>query len=170
MIRSLLAGVAVSVMLAVPSLAQTTQPRPKASVQSANQKDAALLHLAWKNFLDAWATGNWAPFSSLIGDEVEFAFPTGPHAGLHTGAQGKAVFLAWIADMQRLGLRIKSTTTSTVIQGNRGVFETSATSVPAGAYRNRESITMEVRNGKIVAFREYWLELDPQAAAKRSKP
>jgi hypothetical protein len=86
MIRSLLAGVAVSVMIAVPSLAQTTQPRPKASVQSANQKDAAILHLAWKNFLDAWATGNWAHFSSLIGDEVEFAFPTGPHAGLYTGA------------------------------------------------------------------------------------
>jgi ketosteroid isomerase-like protein len=72
--------------------------------------------------------------------------------------------------MQRLNMRINSTTTSTVIQENRGVFETSATSVPAGAYRNRESITMEVRNGKIVAFREYWLELDPQAAAKRSKP
>jgi ketosteroid isomerase-like protein len=39
-----------------------------------------------------------------------------------------------------------------------------------GMYHNTESITMEVRNGKIIAFREYWQELDPQAAAKRSSP
>jgi ketosteroid isomerase-like protein len=170
MTRSLLAGFATAVVMVTSSVAQTAQPPKTALAQNVNRTEAALLQLAWKNFLDAWSTGDWAPFASMIGDEVEFAFPAGPHAGRHIGAQGKVVFLAWIADMRRLGMRINATTISTVIDGNRGVFESSSASVPTGAYRNTESITMEVHNGKIVAFREYWQELDPQAAAKRSSP
>lgn len=170
MIRSLLAGVALSVAAATSGLAQTAQTPPPSVSQPAKSAEATLLQLAWKNFLDAWATGDWAPFAAMVGDEAEFSFPSGPHAGRHTGANGSKAFRAWIDDMRKLGLRINATTISTVIEGNRGVFESASASVPSGVYKNTESITMEVRKGKIVAFREYWQELDPQAAATRQKP
>jgi hypothetical protein len=67
-------------------------------------------------------------------------------------------------------MRINATTISTAVEGHRGVFESSSTNMPAGAYSNTQPITMEDCNGKIVALRECWQKFDSHAAAKCLKP
>lgn len=131
-------------------------PKMERSADAATEKVAME---AWRRFLAAWDSGDWAPFLEMTTDDFQFQFPVGPHAGRHEGAAGKAALEAWIESNR--GVRIKGRALEVMIAGDTAVFESYGESVPPDAYRNFEAIVFEVEGDRIRAMREYWGLADP---------
>ena len=113
---------------------------------------------AFHLFAHGWATGDFQPYIDMLADDVEFSFPEGEQGGHFTGKEGRLKMIAKCkahADSgERLTLHPPHHITS---NGTTTVFEFVAEGMlVSGFYRGEIAIALEVKEGKVCGFREYY--------------
>lgn len=91
-------------------------------------------------------------------DDIVMEFPFGPSVGMPARVEGKAacsaVFAAVVAGVQ---VQFDNIRVSSLADPNRLVVEYTGYSEPGGKVYDQKYISMqEYRDGKMIAFREYW--------------
>ena len=123
--------------------------------------DTMTARKAFDLFAQGWATGNFDPYIALLADEMNFWFPTGAHRGKFTGAAGRQEMIAKCQDHTNGGDRLTLHPPQyTLSDGASVMFEFEAEGLYAGEpYRGHNAIAFEIKEGKVVGFREYFGDL-----------
>jgi ketosteroid isomerase-like protein len=115
---------------------------------------------AFDRFKEGLATGRWQGFLDMLADDFSFHFPTGKWRGEWRGKAKAAEFLAYVSTVFPGGLevtldRVQCSDTTCVFE-----FRDSGTMVipgqPPQPYKNRVAVSLDVRDGQIVGYREYF--------------
>ncbi|WGM45981.1 hypothetical protein KOAAANKH_00846 [Brevundimonas sp. NIBR10] len=123
-----------------------------------DQTRADLNHAA-DAFIQAWATGDWAPFTSMFADDFVFQFPAGPHSGRRHGSEARRHMEQWSTDAA-VNARIAANENLRLIDGDWLVLAMRGEGQMAGRpYRGVETVFLRMQAGRIVEYREYLSEL-----------
>lgn len=116
---------------------------------------------AFKLFAKGWESGDFEPYIALLGEEMNFWFPTGVHRGKFSGVAGRKQMVAKCHDHTVAGDRLTLHPPQYVMSnGSSVIFEFESEGLYAGKpYRGHNAIAFEVREGKIIGFREYFGDL-----------
>lgn len=116
---------------------------------------------AFDLFAQGWATGNFDAYIALLADEMTFWFPMGTHRGKFEGAKGRSQMIAKCQDHVAAGDRLTLHPPQFVLtDGNSVMFEFEADGIYAdNPYKGHNAIAFEVKDGKVVSFREYFGDL-----------
>ena len=123
-----------------------------------NNTDLDTAMQAFQHFTHGWATGDFQPYIDMLAEAVDFSFPEGPQRGHYSGEEGKRRMIAkcrgHAESGERLTLHPPHHITSS---GITTVFEFVAEGMLAdGYYRGEIAIALEVGEGNITGFREYY--------------
>ena len=119
----------------------------------------ALLGTCMDNFLNAWTTGDWTPFTSMISEDLIFQFPAGPLMGLYMPPVGHQMMMGFASSMAHNRM-------TEIVQGERffagdwlvAMFRSKGV-INAQPYTGVEAIFLRAAGGKIVEYREYMGEM-----------
>lgn len=158
----MVAALALGVTLAGGAAAPAQSPAPAASEAAHADAGAdvrALAMRAFGHFRDGLATGAWEPWFDLLAEDVVIVFPMGKFKGRHEGKATAIEFFRYVRSVYPEGLA--ATLEFVTVDGNRAVFEfrSEGTLVLGGErrpYKNRVAVAMEFRDGRVVAYREYF--------------
>lgn len=120
----------------------------------AQQHTLAVGQRAFEHFPRALATGEWQPFEDMLADDFSFWFPIGKFHGLNVGKARAAEFFEYVTEVFSPGLSLtldRVTSNETTV-----VFEFRDEGQMWGEpYKNRIAVSFDIRDDKIVAYREY---------------
>ncbi|OUL35773.1 nuclear transport factor 2 family protein [Nostoc sp. 106C] len=121
-----------------------------------------IAHQAFEAFTQGWTTGDFQPFLELLTDEFTFWYPYGKYRGKFTGQAGKAQMIAKCHEHSEAGDRLTFSSPHHITSSNTTVmFEFECEGViDKQPYEGRIAIALEVSNGKISGFREYFGDVD----------
>ena len=109
-----------------------------------------------------WATGEWGEYLALISDDFTFWMPAGDVRGKNVG---KTAWERYVRSATQAGTRLTISAPQVLtMSGDHFVFESTSEGLLFGKvpWKNRVAISVDVRDGKIVGFREYFGDLDPE--------
>lgn len=123
--------------------------------------DTTAAREAFDLFAQGWETGNFESYIATLADEMTFWFPTGTHRGKYAGAEGRAQMIAKCQDHTAAGDRLTLHPPQFVLaDGNSVMFEFESEGIYAGIpYKGHNAIAFEIKDGKVVGFREYFGDL-----------
>ena len=123
--------------------------------------DVTTAHKAFDLFAQGWTTGDFTPYIAMLADEMTFWFPMGAHRGKFSGAQGRQEMIAKCKDHEAAGDRLTFHAPEYVLTSNHSVmFEFESEGLYGGnPYKGHNAIAFEIKDGKIVGFREYFGDL-----------
>ena len=102
------------------------------------------------------AQGEWQEFFAMLSDDFEFYFPMGSYKGLNQGKAKAQEFFAYVGQVYNEGLHVVELLRMTAGE-KTVVFEFRDEGMLRGEmYRNRISVSWDIRDGKIVSYREYF--------------
>ena len=124
--------------------------------------DLATARKAFDLFADGWTTGNFDPYIAMLAEEMMFWFPMGMHRGKFSGIEGRQQMIAKCRDHEAAGDRLTFSDPQYVLSdGTSVMFEFEAEGLYAGKpYQGHNAIAFEVKDGKVVGFREYFGDLE----------
>jgi ketosteroid isomerase-like protein len=117
---------------------------------------AEVARAAFDAFTRGLATGDWSGWLALLADDFTFWFPTGRYHGLNEGKARAAEFFAYVTQafgpggLEVMLDRVTANETTAVFE-----FRDQGT-LRGEPYRNRVAISLDVRDGKVAAYREYF--------------
>lgn len=117
---------------------------------------------AFDAFAQGWATGNFQPFLEMLTDEFTFWYPYGNYRGKFTGRAGKAQMIAKCHEHTQAGDRLTFSPPHHITSSDTTVmfeFECEGM-IDKEPYRGRIAIALEVSDGRISGFREYFGDVD----------
>ncbi|MEL6555593.1 MAG: nuclear transport factor 2 family protein [Cyanobacteria bacterium J06621_11] len=123
--------------------------------------DIATARKAFDLFAQGWATGNFDLYIALLAEEMTFWFPMGTHRGKFSGAEGRQEMIAKCRDHEAAGDRLTFSSPHYALSDESSViFEFESEGLYAGEpYKGHNAIAFEVKDGKVVGFREYFGDL-----------
>lgn len=113
-----------------------------------------IAEVAFGEFAIGLATGDWTAFVDRLSEDFRFWFPAGPFKGWNQGRDRAIAFFSSVSQVFPEGL----TLTLSQITHNETtvVFEVQSRGKMLGHdYENQAAIAFEVRDSKIVCYREY---------------
>ncbi len=120
----------------------------------------AVASRAFGHLRDGLASGNWQPWLDMLADDFSFRFPMGRWRGEHRGRSDAARFCAYVRSVYPEGLELEidrvTANQDTVVFEFRDWGTLIIPDQPPRAYRNRVAISLDVRDGRIAAYREYF--------------
>jgi hypothetical protein len=113
---------------------------------------------AFGHFAHGWATGDFEPYIAMLAEVVEFSFPDGPQRGHYTGEEGRERMIAKCRGHAEAGERLTLHPPHHITgSGTTAVFEFVAEgNLNDRYYRGEIAIALEVAEGNITGFREYY--------------
>jgi len=155
-------GIVICLCAAAASGATGQQAPPKpAAAQAAPDRNPtrALATKAFDAFTQGLGTGNWQAFFDLMSDDFTFTFPTGKYLGTHAGKATAMEFFGYVSKVYPEGLKV--TLDKVTVDGSTAIFEfrdEGTLVLPSGRqpYKNRVAVSMDFKDGKLVAYREYF--------------
>ena len=116
---------------------------------------------ALAGFARSAKTGDFSGFVELLADDVEFRIPVGEPKRY----DGRAATVAYLDIFKTADADLDyEPPFRTTRAGNTVVFEYEDHGRLKGApYRNTIAISLDIRDGRIAAYREYWGEVDTSA-------
>lgn len=112
-------------------------------------------HLAFQEFSDGLATGNWNRFLERLTDDFSFWFPSGTYHGLNQGKPRAEEFFRYVTTAFNPGLTVildGVTSNETTV-----VFELRSEGRLNGQpYKNRVAVAFDIREDKVCGYREYF--------------
>jgi ketosteroid isomerase-like protein len=113
---------------------------------------------AFRHFAHGWATGDFQPYIAMLAEGVEFSFPDGPQRGHYTGVEGRRRMIAKCRGDAESGARLTLHPPHHITSsGTTTLFEFIAEGRVADRYyRGEIAIVLEVGEGNITGFREYY--------------
>ncbi len=111
---------------------------------------------AFEHFKNGLAKGEWQPFLAMLTDDFTFHFPQGKYKGENVGKAKAEEFFKYVSATFAGGLNVtellRVTANETTV-----VFEFKDEGALRGeVYRNRVSISWDVRGEKLAGYREYF--------------
>jgi ketosteroid isomerase-like protein len=107
-------------------------------------------------FKQGLATGAWDEFLTLLTDDFEMYFPVGQYKGLHRGKDKAQEFFTYVSEVYSEGLVVVELLRLTASE-QTVVFEFRDEGLLRGElYRNRVTVSWDIRDGKIASYREYF--------------
>lgn len=110
--------------------------------------------LAFQQFSQGLAIGEWEPFLEMLSDDFTFWFPAGPYQGLNVGKARAAEFFQAASKVFEAGLKI----TLERVTSNQStvVFEIRSEGKMLGhPYRNQAAVSFDIREHQVCCYREY---------------
>jgi ketosteroid isomerase-like protein len=102
------------------------------------------------------ATGAWSEFLMLLTDDFEMYFPVGQYKGCHQGKDKAQEFFRYVSQVYNEGLHVVELLRLTANE-QTVVFEFRDEGLLRGEmYRNRVTVSWDIRDGKIARYREYF--------------
>lgn len=131
----------------------------KVTTQFDTQQMAATLGTGLRGF-EAFkrglATGAWSDFLALLTDDFEMYFPVGQYKGVHQGKEKAQEFFDYVSQVYSQGLHVVELLRMTASE-QTVVFEFRDEGLMRGEmYRNRVTVSWDIRDGKIARYREYF--------------
>lgn len=123
--------------------------------------DIATARKAFDLFAQGWATGNFDPYIAVLAEEVTFWFPMGTHRGKFSGAEGRQEMIAKCRDHEAAGDRLTFSSPHYALSDESSViFEFESEGLYTGKpYKGHNAIAFEIKDDKVVGFREYFGDL-----------
>lgn len=127
---------------------------------ASRERTLAVAARAFERFAHGLRTGDWSGFLDMLSEDFTFYFPQGRWLGEHRGRERAAEFFAYVSRVFPEGLtltldRVSASETSVVFE-----FRDEGTLVvpgqPPRPYRNRVAVSLDVRDGRISGYREYF--------------
>lgn len=111
---------------------------------------------AFDHFRHGLAKGEWEPFLNMLADDFTFYFPSGKYQGQNSGKTKAAEFFKYVSETFTEGISVtevmRVTGSETTV-----VFEFKDEGKLRGQpYKNRVAVSFDIRDGKIIAYREYF--------------
>lgn len=102
------------------------------------------------------AHGEWQGFLSMLTEDFEFYFPVGQYKGQHQGKAKAQEFFGYVREVYHQGLHVVELLRMTANEKTI-VFEFRDEGMLRGEmYRNRVTVSWDIRDGKIASYREYF--------------
>ena len=117
---------------------------------------------AFDHFRAGLETGNWQSFLAMLSDDFTFWFPMGAFAGEHRGREAAERFFEHVRSTFPGGIRITEMLSRPGSEPRPGdsstfVYEFRDEGTLRGEpYYNRVAVALDVRNGEITGYREYF--------------
>ncbi|WP_242041841.1 nuclear transport factor 2 family protein [Alkalinema sp. FACHB-956] len=118
----------------------------------------AVAEMAFQQFSQGLATGEWQGFLAMLTEDFTFWFPIGAFQGENVGKARAAEFFQLVSQVFSPGLTltIERMTYRTTPDGATVVFEVRSTGSMLGhPYSNQAAISFDVRGQQICGYREY---------------
>ena len=134
--------------------AQTEKPKKIDAKKVA--KTLAVGMKGYENFIKGVQTGEWQSFFEMLTDDYTIYFPQGKFQGEQKGKEKAMEFFRYVSDTFKGGFKVvevlRVTASETTV-----IFELRDEAILRGnPYKNRVSLSWDVRGDKLSAYREYF--------------
>lgn len=135
--------------------AEARMAAPAIDMQQMAQTLSIGLH-GFEAFKLGLAKGEWQEFLGMLTDDFEFYFPVGNYKGQNRGKAKAQEFFSYVREVYNQGLHIVELLRMTANEKTI-VFEFRDEGMLRGEmYRNRVTVSWDIRDGKIARYREYF--------------
>jgi ketosteroid isomerase-like protein len=145
-------------LLAAAQEGERKEVRPGA--MAARDRTLAIATKAFEGFKEGLATGRFERFFDMLSDDFSFYFPTGKWHGQWTGKPKAIEFFGYVRSVYPEGLQLTldrvtcNDTTCTFEFRDWGRLVIPGQ--PPRDYKNRVAVSLDVKDDKIVGYREYF--------------
>ena len=121
---------------------------------AASPETVKIAQVAFRDFSQGLASGEWSPFLAHVSDDFTFWFPAGPFKGQNTGKDRAREFFAMVSKVFPAGLSL--TVDRVMSQENTVLFEVRSQGIMLGhPYENQAAIAFDIKGEKVCGYREY---------------
>ena len=121
---------------------------------AASSETVKIAQVAFRDFAEGLASGEWSPFLARVSEDFTFWFPAGPFKGQNTGKERAQAFFAMVSKVFPEGLTL--TINRVMSQENTVLFEVRSQGLMLGhPYENQAAISFDIKGEKVCGYREY---------------
>ncbi len=124
------------------------------SQQATSYQAMEVAQVAFQDFSQGLASGEWSPFLAHLTEDFTFWFPAGPFKGQNTGKDRARDYFMMVSKLFPEGLSL--TVERVMSQGNTVLFEVRSQGLMLDQpYENQAAISFDIRGDKVCGYREY---------------